>query len=105
MYRFLIDVELRAEYQGPGPWRSYYLVSQGVTVDDFVADAVIVEKDKDGGDLGIYYFGKADPHVLEEADEELHKAIANVIGRERRQAESARSYRVDQALSVRRAGC
>lgn len=81
MYRYLIDVELRAKYRGPGAWRCYHLVSQGDTIDEFVKGAVIVEFDNQGGEIATYPWNEAPTRVRNVADKALADEMKRVHDR------------------------
>lgn len=67
MNSFIIDRELPIQFQDEGPWRNYYLVSDGTKLVELIDNAVIFEVDKSGKDLRNYPLNKASKSVFHEA--------------------------------------
>lgn len=67
----VIDEDLGVDFQDSGPWRSYTLVGQGDTLEEFLDDAAIFEIDQDGGSLNDY--------SIFDAGNEVEKAAIEMI--------------------------
>ena len=60
---YIDNLDVGVDFADEGPWRSWYLTTEGSTLKECLDNASIAEVDQDGGDLDCYGIDDAPSEV------------------------------------------